>query len=514
MNLLEKIKSGVYVIAEMSANHNGDFNKAVELIHAAKNSGADCLKIQTYTADSMTIDCDNEYFRIKGGLWDGYNLYNLYKEAATPYEWQGKIKEECEKIGLDFLSTPFDKEGVDFLESLGAGAYKVASFELVDIPLIKYIALKGKPMILSCGMGTTEDIDDAVEAILGEGLSGDKIVLLKCTSAYPALASEMNLQTITDMASRYGVTVGLSDHSMSNIAPITAVALGAKVIEKHICLSRALGGVDSGFSLEPKEFLAMSEAVREAFLAKGCVQYGASGKEKDSVIFRRSIFAVKDIKKGEAFTSENIRVIRPGHGEKPKKYEELLETSSTSEYKRGEPVKIGNSLKFNKSDEFESERLTLRGISERDADNLIKWRSRYDVYKYALNPKPITKDEHTAWYTRYATNDYGFRAIITEKISGADIGMVGGEYENNAFVISYHIGEPEYRRRGFAREAICALTGFINAAYGITTFHAYVQEENTPSVTCLEKAEFCLKSRNNGVILYEYIKTIGDKFNV
>lgn len=338
MNILEKIKTGVYIIAEMSANHNGDFERAIELVRAAKDSGADCLKIQTYTADSMTIDCDSEYFRIKSGLWEGYNLYELYKEASTPYEWQVDIKRECDRIGLDFLSTPFDQAGVDFLEGLGVGAYKVASFELVDIPLIRYIAKKGKPMIVSTGMGTEQEIDEALAAICSEGLPKEQIVLLKCTSAYPALTSDMNLCTIQDIERRFGVVAGLSDHSMGVLAPTVAVALGARVIEKHFCLSRALGGVDSAFSLEPHEFREMADSARKAFLAKGSVEYGAIGTEKNNVIFRRSIFAVRDIKEGEKFTKENIRVIRPGHGAKPKYYDKIIGSLSDKKIKRGEPI--------------------------------------------------------------------------------------------------------------------------------------------------------------------------------
>ena len=338
MNILEKIETNVYTIAEMSANHNGDFNRAVEIVHAAKKSGADCLKIQTYTADAMTIDCGNDYFIINGGLWDGYKLYDLYKEASTPYDWQEVIKAECDKIGIDFLSTPFDKDGADFLESLGVGAYKIASFELVDIQLIQHIAQKGKPMLVSCGMGTTEEIDDAVNAIINEDLSKDKIFLLKCTSEYPAAYSHMNLQTISDMQQRYDVNIGLSDHSMGLIAPTVAVAMGAKIIEKHFCMSRALGGVDAAFSMEPDEFRQMVDAVQGAFSSIGRITYGAVGKEKDSLVFRRSVFAITDINEGDIFSKENIRVIRPGYGVKPKYFNQLLGQASRAEYKRGAPI--------------------------------------------------------------------------------------------------------------------------------------------------------------------------------
>ena len=338
MTLIDKIKAGVYVIAEMSANHNGELKRALDIVHAAKESGADCVKIQTYTADSMTIKCKNDYFKISGGLWDGYYLYDLYKEASTPYEWQDAIKNECERIGIDFLSTPFDKHSADFLEDMGVGAYKIASFELVDIPLIKHIAKKGKPMIVSCGMGSLEEISDAVDAMVDESLPRENIVLLKCTSEYPAEVSDMNLSTIADMKNRFGVNVGLSDHSLSIVPPISAVALGARVIEKHFCLSRADGGVDSAFSLEPGEFKEMVLAVRSGYEANGKINYGVTGKEKNSLVFRRSVFAIKNINKGELFSEKNIRVIRPGYGAKPKHFVTLLDMRSDRDYLEGEPI--------------------------------------------------------------------------------------------------------------------------------------------------------------------------------
>ena len=338
MTILDKIKKGVYVIAEMSANHNGDLKKAIELIHIAKKSGADCLKIQTYTADSLTIDCDNEYFKIQGGLWDGYKLYDLYKGAATPYEWQKEIKKTCEEVGIDFLSTPFDKAGVDFLEDLGVEAYKVASFELVDLPLISYIAKKGKPMIVSCGMGTEEEISEAVEVMQSEGLSKEKIILLKCTSEYPAQAEDMNLVTIKEMSDEFGVTVGLSDHSMGITAPVVAVAMGARVIEKHFCLSRAEGGVDSAFSLEPHELHEMTEQVKKAYQAIGRPYYGPTKTEEKSLVFRRSLFVIKDIKVGEVITDAHIGVIRPGYGLKPKYLPDVIGKKAVEDVKRGTPI--------------------------------------------------------------------------------------------------------------------------------------------------------------------------------
>lgn len=326
----------VYIIAEMSANHAGSLARAKEIVWAAKESGADCIKTQTYTADTLTIDCDNQYFHIDNGTWKGENLYQLYQKACTPWEWQAELMEEAKKAGLDFLSTPFDKSSVDFLEKLGAEFYKIASFELVDVPLIEYAASKGRPVILSTGMGTKEEIGEAVAAIRGQGNS--RIVLLRCASAYPAVSDGMNLRTMADMAERFNLPVGLSDHSMGSAAAITAAAMGAKVIEKHFCLSRGIENPDSSFSMEPEEFKQMVRDIRTAQRAMGTVSYGPSVQEKDSIVFRKSIFAVKDIGEGEALTEENIRIIRPGYGLAPKEYRNVLGMRAGQLIRRGEPL--------------------------------------------------------------------------------------------------------------------------------------------------------------------------------
>jgi len=306
----------VYIIAEMSANHGQEYKEAVKIIHAARDAGADAIKLQTYTPDTMTIDCSNEYFRIKGTIWEGRNLYGLYKEAYTPWEWQPKLKQVANDLGMDLFSTPFDETAVDFLEEMGVPAYKIASFELVDIPLIQRVAKTGKPMILSTGMATIAEIHEAVTA--AREASARDIALLKCTSAYPALPEEMNLRTIPHMAETFGVPVGLSDHTLSIAVPLAAVALGACIVEKHFTLSRAIPGPDSPFSLEPQEFKAMVEAIRVAEKALGRVNYSVTDKEAASRVFRRSLFVVKDMKAGEVFSAENLRSIRPGHGLPPK----------------------------------------------------------------------------------------------------------------------------------------------------------------------------------------------------
>ena len=336
-HIFEKIKdNGVYVIAEISANHAGKLENALKIVQEAAKIGVDCVKIQTYTADTITIDCDNEYFKISGGLWDGYKLYDLYREAATPYEWHQAIKEECEKCGVDFLSTPFDKSAVDFLDNLGIEAYKIASFELVDIPLIKYAAKKGKPMIISCGMGNEEEIQDAIDACNRVG--NNQIVLLKCCSDYPANWADMHIANIADMKNKFKVEVGLSDHSMGSLAAVVAVASGATVVEKHICLSRAIKNPDSAFSMEVSEFGKMVEDVHNAVKIKGTVKYGPNPSEIKNLKFRRSLFAVKDIKAGEAFTEENVRSIRPSSGIKPKHLEALLSKKAKRDIPYGTPI--------------------------------------------------------------------------------------------------------------------------------------------------------------------------------
>lgn len=332
------IEYPVYIIAELSANHNQDYNQALELIRAAKNAGADAVKIQTYTPDTITIDCDNEFFKIgKGTIWEGKNLYALYGEAYTPWEWHIELKRFANSIGLDFFSTPFDITSVEFLEKIQVPAYKIASFEIVDIPLIRKIAQVGKPIILSTGMASVSEINEAVHTIRNEG--NNNIALLKCTSAYPSLPEEMNLKTIPHMSALFDVPVGISDHTRGISVSVAAVTLGACIVEKHFTLSRDASGPDSTFSLEPYEFKAMVEAIRETEKALGEVNYSISEHEMASRVFRRSLFIVKDIKKGEAFSEENVRSIRPGYGLAPKYLHNILGKKARQDIKKGTPMK-------------------------------------------------------------------------------------------------------------------------------------------------------------------------------
>ncbi|MBO5341860.1 MAG: pseudaminic acid synthase [Lachnospiraceae bacterium] len=325
-----------YIIAEMSANHAGSIERAKEIIRAAKAAGADCVKIQTYTPDTLTIDCDNEYFAITEGTWKGENLYGLYGKAYTPLEWQAELYAEAKRIGIDFFSTPFDNDTADFLEDMGMEFYKIASFEMIDLDFLRHVAAKQKPMIVSTGMSTLEEMKEAVNAIYETG--NRQLALLKCSSAYPAVSDEMNLKTIQHMKEVFDIPIGLSDHSMGSLGAVTAVALGACIIEKHFCLGREIENPDASFSMTPEEFRQMVEDVRAVERAMGKPTYGMAPSEKNNMVFRRSLFAVKDIKAGEVFTSENIRSIRPGYGLKPKFQQDLLTMTAGKDIKRGEPL--------------------------------------------------------------------------------------------------------------------------------------------------------------------------------
>ena len=335
----KKIGSGqaVYIVAELSANHGGSLEKAKETIRAAAEAGADAIKVQTYRADTVTIDCDSELFTIKGGtIWDGSNLYSLYEQAYTPWEWHGELQQVAQECGIGFFSTPFDNTAVDFLEELNVPCHKVASFELVDLPLLKKIGSTGKPVIMSTGMASKEEIQEAVDTLKNKGCTD--LILLKCTSSYPADPADANLRTLPDLAETFGCPVGLSDHTLGIAVSVTSVALGACLIEKHFTLSRADGGPDSSFSLEPAEFKALVESVRIAEQSLGEVRYGGTDSEEKSKAHRRSLFVVKDVKKGERFTAENIRVIRPADGLHPRELDNVLGKTAAQDIAFGTPL--------------------------------------------------------------------------------------------------------------------------------------------------------------------------------
>ena len=334
-----RIGSGypAYIVAEMSANHNHSYDQAVELVHAAKRAGADAVKLQTYTADGITLDSDEPSFQIPdGNTWGGRTLHDLYGEAHTPWDWQPHLKALADELKLDLFSSPFDHSAVDFLEDMGVPAYKVASFEIVDIPLIQHIASKGKPMIMSTGMATLPEIDEAVQAARDSG--AEQIMLLKCTSSYPAPPEEMDLASISHLSQTFGVPTGLSDHTLGIAVPLGGVALGAALVEKHFTLSRSVPGPDSAFSVEPDELQALVEGVRTVEKAMGRVNYSVTPREEGNRIFRRSLFVTAEMKEGELFTKENVRSIRPAYGLKPRYLPDLLGKRAARDIKRGTPL--------------------------------------------------------------------------------------------------------------------------------------------------------------------------------
>ena len=330
------------IIAELSANHNGSIERAEQIIRAAADAGANAVKLQTYTADTLTIPCDNEYFRIKGTIWEGRTLHDLYQEAHTPWEWTPRLMALAKDLGMDCFSTPFDATAVDFLEECGVSRYKIASFEVVDIPLLKKVAATSKPVIMSTGMATLAEIDEAVRTLRDNGAG--ELTLLKCTSAYPALPKEANLRTIPHLAQAFGCKAGLSDHTMGSAVAVAAVALGATVIEKHFTLSRADGGPDGSFSMEPHEFKQMVQDIRTVEKALGSVCYELTEKQKGSKAFRRSLFVVEDITAGEPFTPKNVRSVRPGAGLAPKYYDILMGKAAKKNYIKGTPLTLEDLL--------------------------------------------------------------------------------------------------------------------------------------------------------------------------
>lgn len=325
-----------YIIAELSANHNGDINRAFAIMEEAKKAGADAIKLQTYTADTITLECDSEEFQIHGGLWDGKNLYQLYKEAQMPWEWHQPLFEKAKELGITIFSSPFDFTAVDLLEDLDAPAYKIASFELIDLPLIKRVAQTGKPMIMSTGMANAEEIAEAIATAQSNGCQ--ELVVLHCVSGYPAPADQYNLRTIADMAERFDVLSGLSDHTIDNATAVAAVALGACLIEKHVTMDRNGGGADDSFSLEPHELAALCKDAQTAWSALGSVNYTRTEAEKGNVKFRRSLYIVQDIKAGEKITTHNVRSIRPGFGLPPKYLEQVLGQTVKIDVFKGTPL--------------------------------------------------------------------------------------------------------------------------------------------------------------------------------
>lgn len=479
-----------YVIAEMSGNHAGSLERAKQIIQEAKNAGADCVKIQTYTPDTITMNCTNAYFQIKTGTWENENLYELYGKAYTPWEWQKELLEEANRIGIDFFSTPFDKTAVDLLEDLGVASYKIASFELVDIPLLKYTASKGKPIILSTGMATLEEIREAVEAIRSTG--NHQLALLRCASAYPAISEEMNLATMMDMQQLFQVPVGLSDHSMGSLAAVAAVAMGGSIIEKHFCLSRDIENPDSSFSMEPQEFANMVQDIRQVERARGKVSYGPTAQEKNNLNFRKSIFIVKDVKENEVLTEENIRVIRPGYGLHPREYEYLLGKKVKHSLQAGTPLtlrEIGDYFQVQSADESH-ERL------------LFDWANDKDVRQNAFTTETITWDNHRVWYQSLLADENRRLYIFYRK--DQPVGMIRYDIQAESGRISYSI-EKDFRGRGFGKVMVEQAEQVLKKERPeIQMITAEVKPTNTASMRVFEELGYQMSKEDTTYVLYTH----------
>lgn len=475
-----------YIIAEMSANHAGSIERAKEIIRAAKAAGADCVKIQTYTPDTITMNCDNRYFQIEQGAWNGETLYQLYEKAYTPWEWTEELKAEAARVGIDFFSTPFDNTAVDFLEAVGMEFYKIASFELVDLPLIKYVAEKGKPIILSTGMASFAEIKEAAETIRSTG--NNQFAFLRCASAYPAISDEMNLATMIDMGKVFGVPVGLSDHSMGGLAAMVAVAMGASIIEKHFCISRDIDNPDSFFSMEPHEFAQMVQDIRQVEKAKGIVNYGVTEQEKTNRIFRKSIFVTNDIKAGEIITKENIRVIRPGYGLHPREYKYVLGKTVVEDVKRGMPLE-GKMI-----DGY----LKLRPATIDDCQMIYEWINETETRKQSFSTEHISWETHKKWFDNCmncAERKLYVCCHAEEQIGQYRIDILS----DTEVVISYSIAK-EYRNRGYGSEMLRAGEALIRKTMSrVCRIKAEVKKENMASQKMLlengykaEELEDCL----------------------
>lgn len=458
-----------YIIAEMSANHAGSIERAKEIIRAAKDSGADCIKIQTYTQDTLTIDCDNEYFQITDGTWKGENLYSLYGKAYTPWAWQAELKAEADRVGIDFFSTPFDNSAVDFLEEIGMEFYKIASFEMVDIPLIEYIASKGKPIIMSTGMATLEEIEEAVAAVKRQG--NPNLILLKCSSAYPAISADMHLKTIQHMKEHFDIPIGLSDHSMGSLGAATAVALGANVIEKHFCMSREIDNPDASFSMTPEEFKQMVEDIRNVEKAVGGVSYGVSEQENGNTAFRRSLFVVEDMKAGDVITEQNVRSIRPAYGMKPKYYPYVLGKKVCTDVKRGTPLQMEHIV-------------TLRPVCAEDEALLLTWKNDETARKYALSPKVVSGQEHAAWFYKMLQSDDTKLYIL--QCGDVPAGQLRLDADGMEAVISYSVAK-EQRGYGYGELLLLLAEEKAKECSDMIRLCGEVHKDNLPSIKCFQK---------------------------
>ncbi len=462
----------VYVIAELSGNHNGDLERAKALVHAAAEAKVDAIKLQTYTADTITIDCDAPPFRIEHGtLWDGRVLHELYREASTPWDWHPILAAEAEALGLHCFSSPFDATAVDFLEEHNVPAYKIASFELVDIPLIQKIARLSKPMIVSTGMASWSEITEAVNAIR---IAGDPpLALLRTNSGYPASPKEMDLVGMEKLA-ELGVVVGLSDHTLGHTVAVAAVALGARIIEKHLTMSRDDGGPDAAFSLEPKEFAELVDAARTAQDALGRARFGPTERERSSLNFRRSLFVVKDVAAGEALSHESVRSIRPSHGLHPRYLDAVVGRIVREDVARGTPLSW---------EHLQPPELTLTEAQSADAKRLFEWANDPGNRAASFSSDVIEWDEHVAWLEKKLSNSDCSLFIVSD--AQGPLAQVRFDDANDHTVISLSLA-PERRGEGLASAVIEAAVKKASAA----VVHAFIKPDNVRSIRAFERAGF------------------------
>ena len=477
-----------FIVAEISANHNGSLERAVKIVRAARAAGADAVKLQTYTADTLTIDSDRECFRVpEDTLWGGRTLYQLYAEAHTPWEWHPELFRVAREEGLICFSTPFDRSAVDFLDDLGSPAYKVASFELVDTALLEAIGRKKKPVILSTGMATLDEIGEAVDTLRRSGATG--IALLKCTSAYPAAPDSMNLKTIPHLQETFGVVAGLSDHTLGSVAALAAVALGASIVEKHFTLARADGGADSAFSMEPAELARMVSDLRQAEQAVGRVSYERSPAEQASLTFRRSLFVVEDVRKGEVFTVRNVRSIRPSGGLPPRELSKVLGRTAAADIPRGAPLSW-DLVSRTSVDSGSGPPLRLRRALSEDCDLLFEWVNDPDVRHWSLSPGQVSYDTHVAWFSSRVSRSDCFMFILVNDCEEA-VGQVRFELDDpHTAIVSASIARP-HRGRGYASSALAMACDALRAiAPDVCKVVAYIRPDHVASRAAFERAGF------------------------
>jgi pseudaminic acid synthase len=494
----------VFIIAEMSGNHNQSFERAKELVDVAAEAGVDAIKLQTYTADTLTIDCDKDDFQVKvNKAWKGKTLYNLYEWAHTPWEWQPKLKKYAESKGLIFFSTPFDETAVDFLEKMKVSLYKIASFENNHIPLLKKIAQTKKPIIMSRGMTTLDEIEEALETLREAGNS--ELALLHCVSSYPAKYEQMNLNTIPDIQKRFDVIPGLSDHTVGTETSIAAVALGAKIIEKHFTLSRKDGGPDAAFSLEKEELKSLVKTIRNIEKSLGTPSYEIGKKESENRVFKRSIYAVKDIKKGEKFTEENIRVIRPGYGMHPRYYEEIIGRKTTKNLKMGISLKadlIGDIFQEKNKKEVKNKKCDINFAKRGDSLGLFKIRNNSQIRNKSNNNDEINFENHDKWFkNKYFSNNGNICLIakINKKVAGycrLDLGD-----ETNKFIVSIAV-DPIFQGYGIGNLLLKKSIKEIKKGQEII---AEIKRDNTASLNLFKKNKFVVfeKDQNNFYLIYK-----------